>query len=108
MGGKDAASQRYIFTRLAPIARALFHPDDDALLTYGDDDGQAIEPSWYVPVIPMALVSESREGGTGEGRRSGERRNGPGHTTRAAPTPARAPADGADGIGTGWSTSVPK
>ena len=31
-GGKDAASPRYIFTRLAEVARLLFHPDDDALL----------------------------------------------------------------------------
>ena len=31
-GGKDAASARYIFTRLSPATRRLFHPDDDALL----------------------------------------------------------------------------
>ena len=49
MGGKDAASPRYIFTRLEPIARMLFHPDDDALLEFLDDDGQSIEPSWYAP-----------------------------------------------------------
>jgi hypothetical protein len=70
-GGKDAASPRYIFTRLAPIARALFHPDDDALLDYLDDDGLSIEPQWYAPVIPLVLVN------------------------------------GADGIGTGYSTSIP-
>ena len=40
MGGKDAASSRYIFTRLSVVARALFHQDDDPLLTYQDDDGQ--------------------------------------------------------------------
>ena len=31
-GGKDAASPRYIFTRLEAVARHLFHADDDALL----------------------------------------------------------------------------
>jgi DNA topoisomerase-2 len=70
MGGKDAASPRYIFTKLEPIARAIFHPDDDELLNYLKDDGASIEPEFYVPVIPMVLVN------------------------------------GADGIGTGWSTSV--
>ncbi|KAJ3010721.1 DNA topoisomerase 2 [Thoreauomyces humboldtii] len=70
-GGKDAASPRYIFTTLSPLARALFLPADDALLTYQTDDGQNIEPEWYMPVLPMLLVN------------------------------------GAEGIGTGWSTSIP-
>lgn len=71
MGGKDAASARYIFTKLEPITRAIFHPDDDKLLNYLKDDGASIEPEHYVPVIPMILVN------------------------------------GADGIGSGWSSSVP-
>jgi DNA topoisomerase II len=56
MGGKDAASPRYVFTRLEAITRSLFHPDDDALLAYLDEDGQSIEPEYYVPVIPIVLV----------------------------------------------------
>jgi DNA topoisomerase-2 len=71
MGGKDAASPRYVFTKLENITRCIFHPHDDPLLTYLDDDGQSIEPSYYVPVIPMVLVN------------------------------------GSEGIGTGWSSSVP-
>jgi len=71
MGGKDSASARYIFTRLSSVARALFHPDDDALLTYLDDDGTSIEPASYLPIIPLVLVN------------------------------------GVEGIGTGWSTSIP-
>lgn len=71
MGGKDAASPRYVFTKLETITRAIFHPNDDPLLKYLDDDGQSIEPLFYVPVIPMVLVN------------------------------------GTEGIGTGWSTSVP-
>merc|ERR1719277_593048 len=70
-GGKDAASARYIYTRLSPITRLCFSPLDDAILAYQDEEGQMIEPYWYVPVIPMVLVN------------------------------------GAEGIGTGWSTSVP-
>jgi DNA topoisomerase-2 len=69
--GKDAASARYIFTSLSPITRKLFHPDDDALLKYLDDDGKSVEPDFYCPIIPMVLVN------------------------------------GAEGIGTGWSTSIP-
>lgn len=31
-GGKDHAAARYIFTELAPLARSIFHEDDDKLL----------------------------------------------------------------------------
>lgn len=70
-GGKDAASARYIYTRLSPFARRIFHAADEPLLKYDEDDGKTIEPFNYVPVVPMLLLN------------------------------------GADGIGTGWSTSVP-
>lgn len=70
-GGDDAASARYIFTQLAPHTRMLFDERDDPLLRYLDDDGFAIEPEYYVPIIPLVLVN------------------------------------GADGLGTGWSTQVP-
>ncbi|KAJ3273863.1 DNA topoisomerase 2 [Terramyces sp. JEL0728] len=64
-GGKDAASPRYIFTNLSPLARAIFHPDDDPLLNYLNDDGQSIEPEWYIPVVPMLLVNGGEGIGTG-------------------------------------------
>jgi DNA topoisomerase II len=65
MGGKDAASPRYIFTKLEKITRTIFHPDDDELLTYLNDDGMSIEPEHYMPVIPMVLVNGSDGIGTG-------------------------------------------
>lgn len=65
MGGKDAASPRYVFTKLEKITRAIFHPDDDELLNYLSDDGVTIEPEYYVPVIPMVLVNGSDGIGTG-------------------------------------------
>ena len=65
LGGKDAASARYIFTKLEPITRKIFHPDDDELLDYNTDDGQKIEPTFYVPVIPMVLVNGCDGIGTG-------------------------------------------
>jgi DNA topoisomerase-2 len=70
-GGQDAASARYIYTRLSPFARRIFHQADEPLLTYNTDDGKQIEPEVYMPIVPMILIN------------------------------------GADGIGTGWSTSIP-
>ncbi|KAK5937055.1 DNA topoisomerase 2 [Knufia obscura] len=70
-GGADAASARYIYTRLSPFARKLFHPADEPLLTYNTDDDKTIEPEVYVPVVPLVLIN------------------------------------GSEGIGTGWSTSIP-
>jgi DNA topoisomerase II len=70
-GGSDCASARYIYTRLSPFARRVFHQSDEPLLTYNEDDGEKIEPELYVPVVPLILIN------------------------------------GADGIGTGWSSSIP-
>ena len=70
-GGSDCASARYIYTRLSPFARKIFHAADEPLLTYNTDDEHTIEPEVYVPVVPLLLIN------------------------------------GADGIGTGWSSSVP-
>ncbi|CAN6253652.1 unnamed protein product [Urochloa humidicola] len=64
-GGKDAASPRYIFTKLSHITRSIFPKDDDILLNYLNEDGQSIEPSWYVPILPMVLVNGSEGIGTG-------------------------------------------
>ncbi|KAL3243432.1 hypothetical protein MRX96_020499 [Rhipicephalus microplus] len=70
-GGKDAASPRYIFTMLSPLARLIVPTLDDPVLEYLYDDNQRIEPEYYIPVLPMVLVN------------------------------------GAEGIGTGWSTKIP-
>jgi DNA topoisomerase-2 len=70
-GGKDSASERYIFTKLNMITRFMFKKSDDAILQYLDDDGTPVEPIFYVPIIPLVLVN------------------------------------GAEGIGTGFSTKIP-
>ena len=70
-GGSDSASARYIYTRLSPFARRVFHAADEPLLKYNTDDERKIEPTMYVPVVPMILIN------------------------------------GSDGIGTGWSSSIP-
>ncbi|KAE8447791.1 DNA topoisomerase 2 [Mollisiaceae sp. DMI_Dod_QoI] len=70
-GGSDAASPRYIFTRLSPFARKVFSQLDEPIYEHNVDDGKSIEPTVYCPVVPMVLIN------------------------------------GADGIGTGWSTTIP-
>ena len=64
-GGKDAASPRYIFTRLETITPLIFNKYDTPLLTMLNDDGQQVEPEWYIPVIPMILVNGCEGIGTG-------------------------------------------
>ena len=71
LGGKEAASARYIFTNLSPVTRLLFNEMDDNVLNFLNDEGQVIEPTFYLPIAPLSLIN------------------------------------GADGIGTGWSTCIP-
>ena len=64
-GGKDSASERYIFTQLNKITRTLFPAHDDNILSYLNDDGLIVEPVYYAPIIPMILVNGSKGIGTG-------------------------------------------
>jgi DNA topoisomerase II len=63
--GQDSASERYIFTQLNPLTRLLFPEADDPILTYLNEDGCIIEPEYYVPILPMALVNGIAGIGTG-------------------------------------------
>ena len=38
MGGKDAASPRYVFTQLMKITELIYHPDDAPLLHYEEGE----------------------------------------------------------------------
>ena len=64
-GGKDAASSRYIFTRLAPHTKTIFDTSDNFVLKYVVDDGEKVEPEFYSPIIPMILVNGAEGIGTG-------------------------------------------
>lgn len=70
-GGIDAANARYIFTKMEPLTPLIFREEDDILLERVCDDGDEVEPKFYIPIIPMVLVN------------------------------------GAHGIGSGWSSSIP-
>lgn len=64
-GGDDSASERYIFTLLNKMTRSIFPEADDAVLTYLDDDGTLVEPEYYVPIVPFALMNGISGIGTG-------------------------------------------
>ncbi len=65
-GGKDAASPRYIFTKLQHYTRMLYPQDDDILLPEQIDDGDVVEPKYYVPILPNILINGCTAGiGTG-------------------------------------------
>jgi DNA topoisomerase-2 len=65
-GGKDAASARYIYTKLEAMTEYIYRTEDDPLLTQVNDDGDLVQPEYYVPIIPMILVNGCTAGiGTG-------------------------------------------
>ena len=64
-GGDDSASERYIFTMLNSLTRYLFPEADDAVLKYVNDDGTIVEPEFYAPIIPFALINGISGIGTG-------------------------------------------
>ncbi len=64
-GGEDSASERYIFTALNEVTRAIFPAEDDCVLNYLTDDGTSVEPEYYVPIIPFTLVNGGSGIGTG-------------------------------------------
>jgi DNA topoisomerase-2 len=63
--GKDHASARYIFTYLHPITKFIYREEDLPIMSYQDDDGMPIEPTYYMPIIPMILVNGARGIGSG-------------------------------------------
>ncbi|EJD75625.1 DNA topoisomerase 2 [Loa loa] len=64
-GGEDAASARYIYTSLSPLARIIFPRADDKVLKYLMEENTFIEPEWYCPIIPMILINGAEGIGTG-------------------------------------------
>ena len=64
-GGKDSASPRYIFTNINKVTRHLFNSNDLPLMDYIVEEGQKIEPKYYIPIIPTILVNGSEGIGTG-------------------------------------------
>lgn len=63
--GADTSKPRYIFTKLEKITRLLFREEDDKLLKRVIDDGDIVEPEYYIPIIPFILINGQKGIGTG-------------------------------------------
>lgn len=63
--GLDAASPRYVFTKLGPLTNIIFNQLDNPLLKHAFDDGQKVEFENYAPIIPLVLVNGITSIGTG-------------------------------------------
>lgn len=64
-GGHDAASARYLHTSLNKLCKHIFKVEDFPVLKHQKDQEKDIEPTFYVPVIPMILVNGAQGIGTG-------------------------------------------
>lgn len=63
--GEDHAAPRYIFTYLEPIIYKIFRKEDQCILNYIIDEGEVIEPDYYLPIIPIVLINGANGIGTG-------------------------------------------
>jgi DNA topoisomerase-2 len=61
----EASAPRYIFTELSSSFRKIFKKEDDIILNYLEEDGDKIEPDFYLPIIPNILINGARGMGTG-------------------------------------------
>lgn len=65
-GGTDHASPRYISIKLnKALSNAIFPTQDDFLLKYMFEDGDRVEPEYYVPIIPMSILESMQIPATG-------------------------------------------
>jgi DNA topoisomerase-2 len=48
------------------MTRAIFHPADDGLLNYLEEEGMSIEPEYFLPTVPMVLINGADGIGTGK------------------------------------------
>lgn len=59
--GGESGSERYVHTALTEdVWRVLFNNDDYYLLEFNVEDNKRIEPSYFVPIVPLAIL-ESKE-----------------------------------------------
>jgi len=57
--GADAGAPRYIGICSSPLLRSLFCEEDDKSLDMVFDDGNYLEPQYYVPVVPFHILETS-------------------------------------------------
>lgn len=64
----ESASPRYIHTRLHKNWDKFFKKEDQEIVEYNYDDGDKIEPKFYIPMIPLILLNGAD--GLGNGYKS--------------------------------------
>ena len=64
-GGKDAASPRYIHVESSAFMKAAFPPADNEILRHLTEEGHTVEPSHYLPLVPLVLINGARGIATG-------------------------------------------
>ncbi|QDJ96368.1 DNA topoisomerase II medium subunit [Xanthomonas phage Xoo-sp13] len=64
----ESAAGRYIFTKLHKNWDTFFHKKDQDVVDYWVDDGNQIEPKFFIPILPTLLLNGSS--GTGNGFKS--------------------------------------
>lgn len=56
-GGSDAAQPRYVSMKLnKKLTKEMFPPADLPLLEYVEQEGEEVEPKYYVPILPFVLL----------------------------------------------------
>ena len=65
MAGKEAASARYIFTKLNEVSSKLFRKEDESIHEYLVEENRSIEPKYYTPILPTILINGCTGIGTG-------------------------------------------
>ena len=61
----DASSGRYISVEISPNFRKWFSKEDDIILDYEEEDGEQIEPKYFIPKVPTILFNGTSGIGTG-------------------------------------------
>lgn len=64
-GGNDASQPRYLEVLPSKLLPLIFCPEDDVALDYIIDEGEAIEPRHFVPIIPLVLCNGANAVGMG-------------------------------------------
>jgi DNA topoisomerase-2 len=62
---RDPGAGRYIKTKLSENFRMLCKKEDDIILEHHIVDGEKIEPKFYLPILPLALINGATGIGTG-------------------------------------------
>lgn len=61
----ESSAPRYIYTKLHPNFQRVFSQEDMAILPAQTEEGQEIEPEFFLPVLPLIAINGSRGVGNG-------------------------------------------